>query len=175
MKTARRIATISYYLSRTAALLFTLTLVYAVAVVVLAQSTSAQWLPVERTSPDLLTLFFPFTHSPFMLVETSSSYTISYFTIFAFYTSFLWLLSGVFYAFRQERLFTRAGVRRLTRFYLINGIPILILLFFIVWKQDAADILRLSILHLIIGVFAFFMAAIFSHGVILQEEQDLIF
>jgi hypothetical protein len=45
----------------------------------------------------------------------------------------------------------------------------------VVYGSELVDIVRIIMLHLVIGVFAFFMAAIFRHGVVLQEEQDLTF
>jgi predicted permease len=89
---------------------------------------------------------------------------------------FLWLLGGVFQAFKQERLFTKKGFSQLSRFYSVNlTVPVLILIILAVLGQEVQDIIRITFLHLVIGVFAFFMAAIFKQGLFLQEEQDLIF
>jgi hypothetical protein len=86
------------------------------------------------------------------------------------------LLSGVFHAFKQDRLFTKNGLLQLSRFYMVNVIvPVVIMLLLLIFKQEVEDIVRITFLHLIIGVFAFFMAAIFKQGLVLQEEQDLIF
>jgi hypothetical protein len=54
-------------------------------------------------------------------------------------------------------------------------VPVVIMLLLLIFKQEVEDIVRITFLHLIIGVFAFFMAAIFKQGLVLQEEQDLIF
>ena len=93
-----------------------------------------------------------------------------------FYGLFLWLLSGVFHAFKQTKIFTRKGVLQLSRFYMINLIvPFVFLALIAVFGEEMIDIVRIILLHLVIGVFAFFMAAIFKQGLVLQEEQDLTF
>ena len=89
---------------------------------------------------------------------------------------FLWLLSGVFHAFKQVKLFTAKGVVQLSRFYITNLlVPFLFLLLFLLFRNEMSDLLRIILLHVIIGVFAYFMAAIFKQGLLLQEEQDLTF
>ena len=55
----------------------------------------------------------------------------------------------------------------------LSGPAFLVLLAF--FGHEIIDILRITLLHLVIGVFAYFMAAIFKQGVHLQEEQDLTF
>jgi hypothetical protein len=41
--------------------------------------------------------------------------------------------------------------------------------------DEYIDVARIALLHLVIGIFAFFMATIFKQGFVLQEEQDLTF
>jgi purine-cytosine permease-like protein len=65
---------------------------------------------------------------------------------------------------------------KLSRFYLTNLIvPAAFLVLLAFFGHEIIDILRITLLHLVIGVFAYFMAAIFKQGVHLQEEQDLTF
>jgi hypothetical protein len=89
----------------------------------------------------------------------------------------------IYYPFTQTpfllgdySLFTKKGFSQLSRFYSVNlTVPVLILIILAVLGQEVQDIIRITFLHLVIGVFAFFMAAIFKQGLFLQEEQDLIF
>jgi hypothetical protein len=93
---------------------------------------------------------------------------------FLLYGLFFWLLSDIFKTFRQPKLFTPSGVNRLKRFYVGNlTIPILMLLVLAVSGDEVANLVSVTFLHMILGVFAFFMAAIFQQGLLLQEEQDL--
>ena len=54
-------------------------------------------------------------------------------------------------------------------------VPFVFLALIAVFGEEMIDIVRIILLHLVIGVFAFFMAAIFKQGLVLQEEQDLTF
>lgn len=122
------------------------------------------------------TLFYPFTKKAFLLGDYTVSFLFTYLFIIAFYGFFLWLLSDVFRSFRQEKLFTQKGVLRLSRFYITNLlVPVLFLILVIFFQSEMSDLVRIMFLHLVIGVFAYFMATIFKQGWILQEEQDLTF
>jgi hypothetical protein len=72
-------------------------------------------------------------------------------------------------------LFTQYGIGRLKGFYLANliipGATILLTSFFT--EVDDTSVIFIA-LHFILGVFAFFLAAIFRQGVHLQNQQDLI-
>jgi tryptophan-rich sensory protein len=110
------------------------------------------------------------------LGDYTGSYLFTYLFTVAFYGLFLWLLSGVFHAFKQKKLFTEKGAVQLSRFYITNLLmPFLFLVLFLFFRNDMSDIIRIMFLHLVIGVFAYFMAAIFKQGLLLQEEQDLTF
>jgi hypothetical protein len=175
MKTVRVVASILHYISKTGALLFLATGVYAAIVVLLFYYGSFSWLPIE-VNQGYFTIFFPGTKTPFLLGDYSASYLFTYLFTIIFYGFFLWILGGVFHAFKQPRLFTKKGVSQLSRFYIINlVVPILFLLLVIFFRDETSDLVRIMFLHLVIGVFAFFMAAIFKQGLVLQEEQDLIF
>lgn len=173
MKQVRIIASGLFYLTRTAALLFLMTGIYAFVILALSMYTSMDQLPI-RVSDGSFVIFYPFTEQPFLLGD----YTVSYFLISTstvlLYGFFLWLLSCVFKAFRQQKLFIPRSVSRLERFYLFNlGVPILFLVILAFSGQELRDAVLIVFLHLMIGVFAFFMAAIFRQGLLLQEEQDL--
>ena len=175
MKSVRVIAAILYYLSRVAAFIF-LAIIFYATIVVLAYYAGADGVPVEVSNQNAFQIFYPFTRMPLLLGEYTASYIVTYFSTMAFYGVFLLLLSGVFQAFKGPRLFTQKRVLRLSRFYVTNLlVPFLFLLLIVVFRDQASDFVRIIFLHLVIGVFAFFMAAIFKQGLVLQEEQDLIF
>jgi hypothetical protein len=175
MKTVRLVSSVLFYVSRAAAFLFLLTAVYSAGVVLLYYYSSSSALPIQITD-QYFTIFYPFTRKPFLLGDYTASFLFSSFLTIAFYGLFLWLLSDVFRAFRQQKLFTKKGVSRLSRFYITNLlVPLLLLLMLLLFQNDISDLVRIMFLHLVIGIFAWFMAAIFKQGVILQEEQDLTF
>jgi hypothetical protein len=175
MKTVRLVSSVLFYVSRAAAFLFLLTAVYSAGVVLSYYYSSSAALPIQITD-QYFTIFYPFTRTPFLLGDYTASFLFSSFLTIAFYGLFLWLLSDVFRAFRQQKLFTKKGVSRLSRFYITNLlVPLLLLLMLLLFQNDISDLVRIMFLHLVIGIFAWFMAAIFKQGVILQEEQDLTF
>lgn len=174
MKQVRIIATGLYYITRIAALLFLITGIYAFVVLALSMYTNIGGLPLEVKSNGSFVIFYPFTETPFLLGDYTRSYFLISTSTVALYGLFLWLLSCVFRAFRQQRLFIPKSISRLERFYLFNlGVPILFLIFLAFSGHELRDALIIVFLHVMIGVFAFFMAAIFKQGLLLQEEQDL--
>lgn len=174
MNTVRFIAGFCFYLSRIGAILFLATGTYATAIFLLARYTSLN-LPI-KIEESTFTIFYPFTRQAFLLGDYTPSYLFTSLFTIAFYGIFLWLLGNVFRAFRQQKLFTRKAVIGLSRFYLTNfAVPVLLLLLALIVKDEMTDFIRIMFLHLVIGIFAYFMAAIFKQGLILQEEQDLTF
>ena len=174
MKAVRLIANILYYITRVAAILFLITAVYAFVVLAISMYTDFQGLPIDIKNNETFVIFYPFTTTPFLLGDYTRSYFVTSTSTVGLYGLFLWLLSCVFKAFRQQRLFIPKSVSRLERFYLFNlVVPVLFLLMLAVIGHDLRDALIIVFLHVMIGVFAFFMAAIFKQGLLLQEEQDL--
>jgi hypothetical protein len=176
MKTVRLLAGFLYYLSRVFAIMVLLVAVYALCIILLYQVQPSSALPMRVMDNGTFYIFYPFTKKVFLLGDYNASYIApSLLTIF-FYGLFLWLLGNVFHAFRQQKLFTPKAATHLSRFYLINWlVPVLLIILVVIFGQDLMDMLRITMLHLVIGVFAFFMAAIFRQGLLLQEEQDLTF
>lgn len=175
MKKVRLIANIFFYISRGLSVLYFVTAAYATFVLVIAINGVPAWLPL-RILDDGFQINYPFTNSPFLLGENTTSFKLILLLVTWGYGLFLWLLSSVFNAFRQPKIFIPAGVRRLSGFYIANlTIPVLILVIFVIAGIDIQDMLIITCLHLVIGIFAFFMAAIFKQGLLLQEEQDLTF
>ncbi|HYC27985.1 MAG TPA: DUF2975 domain-containing protein [Chitinophagaceae bacterium] len=167
MKSVRIVANILYYLTRVAAMLYLITAVYCLGVVILGG-------PINIKDGGFL-IYYPFTTTTFLLGDYNSAYLTMMISIISFYGVFLWLLSNVFNTFRQSKLFTSKSVMRLSRFYITNlTVPVISLIAALLFYHDAvSDVLMITFLHLVIGIFAFFMAAIFRQGLVLQEEQDL--
>lgn len=121
-----------------------------------------------------LTIMYPFTSQPFLLAENTGVYILQMFLGIGLYGLFFLLLSNVFLSFSREKLFTMQNIRNLQWFYRANLIvPIAVLLLLNLISQAEEEMLIIVVLHGVLGVFAFFMAAIFKQGVNLQKEQDL--
>ena len=94
-------------------------------------------------------------------------------TLMTSYGIFFWLLSNVFHSFKQEPLFTKQDVDSLIAFTVAN----VLIPFSVAWgifRNDGDAAVVIIALHLILGVFSYFMTAIFQQGFSLQREQDLI-
>ena len=120
-------------------------------------------------------VLLPFTQQSILLGDYNAAYILNYFLApVALYGCFFWLLGNVFRVFYQQRLFTIQGVRQLRIFYLANFIvPLLVLFLHSFFVEVEEETMVLTVLHLTIGVFAYFLAAIFRQGLQLQNEQDL--
>jgi hypothetical protein len=176
MKTVRLVAAILFYVSRVWAIIVLVIAAYASAILLIHLIAPTATIPMRVLQDETFRIYFPFTTKIFLLGDYTASYLVTNLLMIVFYGIFLWLLSAVFHAFRQQKLFTRRGVVRLSRFYIINlFMPLLFVVLLLVFGSELFDIIRIGVLHLVIGVFAFFMAAIFKQGLLLQEEQDLTF
>lgn len=174
MNKVQPIATLLFYLSRLASVVYTIAGVYAGIIIILFRLTSISNLPINVSQSGRLEIYYPFTRIPFLLGDNSKYFYIILSLIPIFYGIFLWLLSNVFNAFRQQKLFTKKAVEHLKRFYIVNlSFPAAILLILFLLNEDVKDLIMLTILHVVLGVFAFFIASIFKQGLLLQEEQDL--
>jgi hypothetical protein len=174
MGTARLLGRILFYISRTTAWLYLATGLYALVVILAHRISPSTGIPLEIFEPGSFHIFYPFTRTPFLVGEDTNIYMFTLLAILFGYGIFLWLLSNVFYAFSREKLFTRKSVKDLSIFYLLNlVVPLSILLFYLFIGESLSDIVVITCLHFIIGIFAYFMAAMFRQGLLLQEEQDL--
>ncbi|MDB5226363.1 MAG: hypothetical protein JWN78_556 [Bacteroidota bacterium] len=168
------IARLLFYLSRAASWLYLLIGSYTFIVISALKVVPSASLYFQRLDNNRFFIFYPFTDIPFLTGEFSNFYFGTLLLILFGYGIFLWLLSNVFYAFTQEKLFTKEAIRDLTIFYKINlVIPGLIVIVFALCKQGIDDLIIITCLHFVIGIFAYFMAAMFKQGWELQEEQDL--
>lgn len=118
-------------------------------------------------------VFVPFTEKPLFLGFYNGWYIAKMLMLIGSYGIFFWLLSNVFHTFKQTPLFTVQAVERLTAFTVAN----VLIPFSVAWgifRNDGDAAVVIIALHLILGVFSYFMTAIFQQGLSLQREQDLI-
>lgn len=118
---------------------------------------------------------YPFTQTPYLLGEYNDGYILMFLLLLGLYALFFFLVGNVFAVFSKPKLFTAYGIRQLRLFYLGNLVlplasAVLISLFYNM--ESPAGIL--ITLHILLGVFTYFMAAIFKEGYQLQTENDLI-
>lgn len=129
----------------------------------------------EMLEQNRFAINFPFTKQHFLL---GSEYTFAYVAEMVLgigiYGLFFWVLGNVFKAFKQERLFTKKGLAYLKQFYWFNlGLYPLIAIIWSMISIEDFPFIAMIIAHSIMGVFIYFMSAIFEQGVNLQNEQDL--
>lgn len=169
MKLVRFISAILFYLARILAIGYLVTALHLFISVVFKLST------FKILENNRFAIYYPFTEKKFLL---GSEYTFSYVTemvsILAFYGLFFWMLGSVFQTFRKKPLFTKQGIRNLKGFVVINlVISPLLFGFLSLFSNEDMPFFPMIIAHGIIGVFAYFLTAIFKEGVGLQNEQDL--
>jgi len=93
-----------------------------------------------------------------------------------FYILFFYFLSIIFKTFKAESLFTRTAIRQLNNFALFNiiGSPIaFILIHVLIMKHTNFRDLPTYLLHILLGIFVFFIVAVFKKGFKVQTENDL--
>ena len=170
MKNVKIIATTLFYITRLLAILYLATTLYSII------SLLAEWNYFTKDSGKHFTICFPFTDTPFLTGENNWAYKVFNFIVpIGFYGLFFLLVSNVFNVFKQPKLFTVYGVNQLRWFYLSNmTIPwMTILLATIFYGKIEEGLEWVAIIHFFLGVFAYFLAAIFKQGLQLQNEQDL--
>ena len=169
MNTVRIFARILFYITRF------LSLVYFVMAAHSLIALVTKWSLTLREGGRYFAVNFPFTQQAYLLGDYNLPYIIFDFLVpLGGYGLFFLLVSNIFKAFFQPKLFTVYGVTQLRRFYVVNfilpGVAILLASFF----SEVEDMaIVLIVLHFILAVFAYFMSAIFKQGVNLQNEQDL--
>lgn len=129
----------------------------------------------EKLANNRFAINFPFSTKHFLLgSEFSIKYVAEMVLGIALYGIFFYVLSGVFNAFMQQKLFTHHGIKNLKRFYIFNLIiyPIFVLIWYLLSVEDFPFI-GMIVAHAIMGFFILFLSAIFEQGVKLQNEQDL--
>jgi len=129
---------------------------------------------VEVNEEGIFKLKFPLSSS--IISGKYQLYTLlSIGATFAFYGVFTYLLSGLFKTFTLEPLFKPKAIQYLRYFTIANLLlPVsYFILVMILPSQLFPEGILISFLHLIVGLFAAFISAIFKQGVVLQEEQNL--
>lgn len=169
MKSVKIIASVLYYVFKIIAFGYLITAFYTFVNCIFEAPF------FEKLENNRFAINYPFSSKHFLLGSEFSTEYISEMVIgIGLYGVFFYLLSGVFNAFRQEKLFTHFGIRNLKHFYIFNLIayPILAIVWSVISVEDF-PFFAMIMSHLIMGLFIFFMNAIFEQGVKLQNEQDL--
>ncbi|GAB3920466.1 DUF2975 domain-containing protein [Mucilaginibacter myungsuensis] len=169
MRLVRIISAIAFYLTRILSAGYILTTLHLLISVIFTLPT-LKMLPQNRFA-----ICYPFTDKPFLLGSVyEASYIAEMVMVIGFYGLFFWLLGNVFKTFRQTKLFTVQGIRHLKLFYIANLIvcPIMFAILGISSQEDLPYGVMVTA-HIIMGIFALFIAAIFQQGVNLQKDQDL--
>jgi len=171
----RNVANILYHLTRGLTIIYWVIAAYVISITILAKS-GVKGLPLSVTNETRFTIYYPFSKTPFFLLQDERTFLVTTFLVILFYGLFLVLLLGVFDTFRQKKLFTPKGVQRLTRFYLANFfLPVIAIIILLLMGEPINDLLIITFLHVVLGIFIYFMTAIFRQGLELQIEQDLTF
>lgn len=120
-------------------------------------------------------IMYPFTNEPFLNIDNNAPYVVFSFLLpLSLYSLFFWAASRVFKVFYQPRLFTSQNIVHLRRFYLLNMlVPVFCAVLSGFFVQLESIVWGLVVVHLFLGIFAYFLAAIFRQGLQLQKEQDL--
>lgn len=172
MNSVKVTAKILLHLSRLLSCLYFIIFIYAlISLVGRAGSVSV------HDANQQFTIYLPFTRIPFLLGFYNPLYIwLEFLPLFILYALFFLMLSYVFEAFTQNRLFTLRGYNYLRIFYWANlTVPVVVLLLAELLSEASFDAWNIVGLHVLLGIFIFFMAAIFNQGLKLQDEQDLIF
>ena len=172
MNSVKVTAKLLLHLSRLLSFLYFITFVYAL-ISLVGKLGSVSVHDVNQQ----FTIYLPFTRIPFLLGFYNPLYIwLEFLPLFILYAIFFLMLSYVFEAFTQNRLFTHRGYNHLRIFYWANlTVPVLMLFLAELLSEASFDAWGIVGLHLLLGIFIYFMAAIFNQGLKLQDEQDLIF
>jgi hypothetical protein len=171
MKPGSILLTVLYYTSRVIATLYLATGLHALTSIVFRTASFA-----ESDGGQKFVVNYPFTNRRFLLGDDYSFWYI--FEMLAFFFSYallFWLLGNIFRMFQRPKLFTQQHVNNLRIFYLFNMLtPLPFLAGHIITGYEVLTMISLTILHVVLGIFAYLLAFIFSRGLSLQREQDLI-
>lgn len=176
MRIVRPIAMVFYYLTRILAFVYLTSTFFIITVLALKNCLpAADFLPIH-ISDARFEILIPATDKPLFLGRYTSWGIIEIALGMGLYGLFFFLLSRIFNAFRQQKLFTSQAIKSLSDFSKANLILPPAFLIFLYFHPDylveGGEILVTS-LHILLAVFALFQAAVFSEGFTLQQEQDL--
>lgn len=171
MKNVKIISIILFYITRLIAILYLATTLYSFISII------TEWSYITRENGQYFTICLPFTEIHFLNGENNWGYKFFNFLIpIGFYGVFFLLVSNVFDVFKQPKLFTQNGVNQLKWFYMANlTLPYKTIFLAKIFAGKIEEGLEwVAVIHFFLGVFAYFLAAIFKQGLQLQNEQDLI-
>lgn len=136
---------------------------------------ATKWCITPYGDGKFLHINYPFSQTPFLNVDNNANYIFFSFLLpITLYGLFFWLTANLFLVFSRPKLFTQSNLLQLKRFYLFNWLvplPAIIISNFFVETESALWLL--AVVHSVLGVFAWMVAAIFKQGLQLQNEQDL--
>lgn len=169
MKNVKTISKILFYLTRFLAVFYLWMSAHSLVALL------TDWSLILHEANTKFKICLPFTEKPFLLGMYDWNYiTFGFLIPIALYGLFFWLLSNFFKVFSQAKLFTVENHLHLRRFYLSNLIiPILTLIAASVFIEIEEEAQVMVAFHALLGIFAYFIAAIFQQGINLQKEQDL--
>ncbi|TDO69933.1 DUF2975 family protein [Flavobacterium chryseum] len=169
MKTTYIVSKILFYVTRFLAIVYFTLALYSLLTLLTGWSLNF------KDNGKYFQICYPFTDHPLMLGDYNLPYIIfDFLSPLSLYGLFFLLISNVFKIFFQPKLFTQNGINHLRRFYLTNlilpSVVIFLASFFVSLDNEVSIFI---VLHFMLGVFAYFLAAIFKQGLNLQNEQDL--
>jgi len=169
MKTTHIVSRILFYVTRFLAILYFTLSSYSLL------TLSTGWFLNFKDNGKYFQICYPFTEHPIMLGDYNVPYIIfEFLSPLSLYGLFFLLISNVFKVFFQPKLFTENGIKHLRRFYLSNlFLPSIIIFLASIFVSLDNEVSIFIVLHFMLGVFAYFLAAIFKQGLNLQNEQDL--
>jgi len=169
MNKVKIISKILFYITRLLAFLYLGTTFYSLFCLLTG------WSLVFRENQRYFQVLYPFTKTPFLNGDYNLPYIIfEFLLVLGLYGLFFLLASNIFKVFFQPRLFSQYGIKQLRLFYLSNlFLPSLAVVLASIFAEVDDMAVILIILHFILGIFAYFFAAIFKQGLQLQNEQDL--
>lgn len=169
MDRTKIIARIFSVISRLLAVGYVATVIYS------AVCLATKWCITPYGEGKFLHINYPFSQKPFLNIDNNTNYIFFSFLLpILLYGLFFWLTANLFLVFSRSKLFTLSNLLQLKRFYLFNWLapfPVIIVSSFFVEIESALWLL--AVVHGILGVFAWMVAAIFKQGLQLQNEQDL--
>ena len=170
MQNVKTVSKILFYVTRFLAILYFSISAHSII------SLLTKWSLTTKDDGKYFQICYPFTQKPFLVGNNNLGYMIFNFLLpLSLYGLFFLLVSNVFKVFFQPKLFTLNGIKHLKWFYLANLIlPSLSVLLASIFTNEVEDPFEfLIMIHFILGVFAYFLSAIFNQGLSLQNEQDL--
>lgn len=156
-------------ISRLAGLGYFITAIYSIVCL------ATKWCITPYGEGKYLHINYPFSQMPFLNIDNNANYILFSFLLpVTMYGLFFWLTADLFLVFSKSKLFTLWNLLRLKRFYLFNGMapfPAIVISSFFV--ETESIVWLLAVVHGILGVFVWLVAALFKQGMQLQNEQDL--